>query len=88
VSDSVLRVTVLPRSSVTRIVGFEGDTLRVKVQGAPVDGEANKDLIALLSKHLKVPKKRIEIISGHSSRKKLIKLRNISNEDLSRYLSL
>jgi uncharacterized protein (TIGR00251 family) len=88
VSDSVLRVTVLPRSSVTRIVGFEGDTLRVKVQGAPVDGEANRDLIALLSKHLKVPKKSIEIISGHCSRKKRIKFRGISNEDLSRNLSL
>jgi len=88
VSDLVLRVTVLPRSSATRIVGFEGDTLRVKVQGAPVNGEANRDLIALLSKHLRVPKKRIEIISGHSSRKKLIKLSDISKEDLSRYLSL
>ena len=81
-SDSVLKVTVLPRSSVTKVVGFEGDTLKVKVKSAPVDGLANRDLIAVLSKQLKVAKGRIEIVSGQSSRKKVIKFRDISNDEL------
>jgi uncharacterized protein (TIGR00251 family) len=88
VSDSVLKVTVLPRSSVTKVVGFEGDTLKVKVTSAPVDGVANRDLIALLSKRLKVAKGRIEIVSGHASRIKTIKFRDISNDELSRSLSV
>jgi len=87
VSDSVLKVTVLPRSSVTKVVGFEGDTLKVKVKSAPVDGSANRDLITLLSKHLKVPRGRIEIISGHTSRKKVIKFRDLSNDELFLYLN-
>jgi uncharacterized protein (TIGR00251 family) len=82
VSDSVLKVAVLPRSSVTKVVGFEGDTLKVKVKSAPVDGLANRDLIAVLSKRLKVAKGRIEIVSGQSSRKKVIKFRDISNDEL------
>jgi uncharacterized protein (TIGR00251 family) len=82
VSDSVLKVTVLPRSSVSKVVGFEGDALKVKVKSAPVDGLANRDLIGLLSKHLKVPKARIEIISGHTSRIKTIKFRDISKDEL------
>ncbi len=86
-SDSVLRITVLPRSSVSKVVGFEGDTLKVKIKSAPVDGLANRDLIGLLSKHLKVPKGRIEIISGHTSRKKVIRFRDISNDELFLYLN-
>jgi uncharacterized protein (TIGR00251 family) len=82
VSDSVLKVKVLPRSSETKIVGFEEGILKVKVKSAPVDGLANRDLIALLSKHLKMPKRRIEIVSGHTSRRKLIKFHDISSDEL------
>jgi uncharacterized protein (TIGR00251 family) len=82
VSDSVLTVTVLPRSSVTKIVGFEGDALKVKVTSAPVEGSANKDLIDVLSKHLKVPKRRIEILRGHTARRKVVKFHDISMEEL------
>ena len=81
-SDAVLKVTVLPRSSMSKVVGFEGDTLKVKVKSAPVDGLANRDLIAVLSKHLKVAKARIEIVSGHSSRIKTIKFHDLSNDEL------
>jgi len=82
VSDSVLAITVLPRSSVAKIVGFEGDALKVKVKSAPVDGSANRDLIAVLSKHLKVPKRRIEIVKGHTARRKVVKFHDISMEEL------
>jgi uncharacterized protein (TIGR00251 family) len=87
-SDSLLKVSVLPRSSQTKIVGLEEGTLKVKVKSAPVNGLANRDLIAVLSKHLKVPKRRIEIIAGHTSRFKVIKFRDISDDELSRHLSV
>jgi len=82
VSDAVLKVTVLPRSSINKVVGFEGDTLKLKVKSAPVDGLANRDLIALLSKHLKIAKGRMEIVSGHSSRIKIIKFHDMSDDEL------
>jgi uncharacterized protein (TIGR00251 family) len=85
-SDSVLKVTVVPRSSATKIVGFKGDALKVKVTSAPVDGSANRDVIDVLSKRLKVSKRRIEIIAGHTSRTKVIRFRDISSDELSRYL--
>lgn len=81
-SDSVLKVTVIPRSSVTKVVGFEGDTLKLKVKSAPVDGSANRDLIGLLSKKIKIAKARIEIVSGHNSRMKTIKFHDISKDEL------
>jgi uncharacterized protein (TIGR00251 family) len=82
VGDPVVSVKVVPRSSVNQIVGFEGDILKVKVKSAPVDGLANRDLILLLSKCLKVARERIEIISGHRSRLKKIRFHSIKEDDL------
>jgi len=80
--DPVVSVKVLPRSSINKIVGFEGDMLKVKVKSAPVDGLANRDLILVLSKRLKVPKEKVEIISGHRSRLKKIRFYGIKKDDL------
>jgi len=81
--DPVFKVKLQPRSSMNKIVGFEGDILRVKVKSAPVDGLANQDLIVLLSRCLRVAKERIEIISGHRSRLKTIRLHGLTKDDLS-----
>jgi hypothetical protein len=71
-----------------KIVGFEGDILKAKVKSAPVDGLANKDLILLLSKRLRVGKERIEIISGRKSRLKTVRVHGIEKNDLSLLLNV
>jgi len=81
-ADPVVSVKVLPRSSINQIVGFEGDILKVKVKSAPVDGLANRDLILLLSKSVKVAKEKVEIISGHRSRLKKIRFYGVKKDDL------
>lgn len=80
--DPVLKVKVIPRSSMNKIAGFEGDILKVKVTSAPIEGLANRDLIQLLSKRLRVAKEKIEIISGHTSRVKTVKFHDTSKDDL------
>jgi uncharacterized protein (TIGR00251 family) len=82
VGDPVLKIKVIPRSSINKIAGFEGNILRVKVTSAPIGGLANKDLIQLLSKRLRVAKEKVEIISGHTSRVKTVKFHDISKDDL------
>jgi len=82
VGDPVVSVKVLPRSSKNQIVGFEEGVLKVKVKSAPVDGSANRDLILLLSKCVKIAKEKVEIISGHRSRLKKIKFYGINKDDL------
>ena len=39
-----------------------------------MDGKANKALIALLAKEFKVPKSKIRILQGETSRDKLVEL--------------
>jgi uncharacterized protein (TIGR00251 family) len=70
-----LRVRVKPRASKSRVLGWKGDELEVAVAAPPVDGEANAELIRTLAAHFAVAKSEIEIISGASSRSKLVRFR-------------
>ena len=81
-NDLILKIKVEPRSSKSAIVGPYGDALKVKLTSPPVEGKANKELIDLLSKELKIPKKDIEIISGQSSKNKIVKIAGLSKIEL------
>ncbi|RJQ65394.1 MAG: YggU family protein [Desulfobacteraceae bacterium] len=71
----VLSIYIQPRSSKNAVIGLYGDALKIKLTAPPVEGEANKMCAAYLSKCLGVPKSDIEIVSGHSSRRKKILVR-------------
>jgi len=66
----------------SKIVGLEGDTLRVRVTSPPVDGSANQDMIKLLSRGLGVRKDKIEIVSGQRSRLKTIRIHGMTKDEL------
>ena len=68
----VISVKVVPGASKTAIVGFEGDFIKIRLAAPPVDGKANQELIGYLSKCLSVPKSKIHIRSGLTSKRKLI----------------
>jgi uncharacterized protein (TIGR00251 family) len=82
VPKSYLIVKVLPKTSREEIVGWEGDSLKIRLKAAPEKGEANKALIAFLSKTLGISKQSISIVSGETSRKKKLSLAGISQEEL------
>jgi len=74
----ILSVYVIPKSSRTEISGLYGDYLKIKLKSPPVDNAANEELTRFLSDKLKVPKRNIEIISGHTGKRKKILIKNIS----------
>ncbi|TGL16261.1 DUF167 domain-containing protein [Leptospira meyeri] len=45
-----------------------------RLKSPPVDGKANEELIEVLSKHFHIPKKNISILSGFSSKSKLVSI--------------
>ncbi|MBQ3470291.1 DUF167 domain-containing protein [Candidatus Saccharibacteria bacterium] len=65
-------VTVKPGSSQEKILETNENELVVYLRAKPHDGEANTALIKLLSKHFKIPKTSITIISGAKSRTKTV----------------
>jgi len=60
--------------------------LTVKVHAPPVEGAANKALIALMAEKLGVSKASIDILSGKSSRLKLLRVRGLSLQQIMRLL--
>lgn len=57
-----------------------GDELRVKVTAPPVDSAANEALVRFLAEQLDCPRNRVELIRGHTSRHKTLKLHGLSAE--------
>ena len=72
------KVHVQPRASRTGVAGAHGAALKVRLQAAPVDGAANEALIEFLSECLGVTKKSVSIVSGHSSRTKVVQVDGVS----------
>lgn len=68
-------VKVIPKSSRDEIAGTLDDgTWKVKVTAAPERGKANAAVCELLAKHFDVPKSRVEVVSGHTSQVKQIRI--------------
>jgi uncharacterized protein (TIGR00251 family) len=77
-AEALIRVKVIPRSSKTEIAGMEKDIYRVKITDPPVEGKANKALIALLAEKLGIAKRDIEITAGKTSRMKTVRVQGMS----------
>ncbi|HWU33555.1 MAG TPA: DUF167 domain-containing protein [Marmoricola sp.] len=66
-------VSAKPGSKKGPLVEVDEDgNLTVFLRERAVDGAANEGLIAVLAKHFDVPKSRISIVRGHSSRHKIV----------------
>ena len=68
-----LRIKVIPRASVTGIRGRMADnTVKIALSAPPTDGRANAELIKFLAGEFGTRPSSISILSGISSRKKLV----------------
>jgi hypothetical protein len=74
----VLSVKVQPRASANQIGEAMGNELRVKVTAPPVDSAANEALIRFLAEILDCGRNHIELLRGHTSRHKVLKIRGLS----------
>jgi uncharacterized protein (TIGR00251 family) len=77
-------VRLQPRASKNEIVGLQGISLKVRVTAAPVEGMANDALVELLSKALQTSRRNVCIVSGHSSRTKVIEISGVDLESVQR----
>ncbi len=66
----MLKVKVVPGSSRTRIDGWLGDALKVRVTAKPEKGKANDAVVTLLAETLGIRRQDISISSGGTSPRK------------------
>jgi len=81
-SDTLVTCKVHPNASRDRIEGVKGDYLEIRLSSPPVEGKANKALIKLMSKCLKVAKSKISIISGQKARIKVMSIKDKAPTDV------
>jgi uncharacterized protein (TIGR00251 family) len=77
------QVHVVPRASRSEIVGEHNGALRVRLAAPPVDGAANRELVAVLAKALHVTRSAVVIDAGHTSKIKRVTIRQCGPEILS-----
>ena len=79
-ADSIdLFIRVTPNASRDAIEGVEicddGQArLRLRVTAQPEKGKANKAVVALLAKALRLPKSTLEVVSGDTARDKTVRI--------------
>ena len=75
-------VRVQPRASRSEVVGEQEGALRVRLAAPPVDGAANEALVELLADVLDVAKRDVRIVSGATSRRKVVEVDGVTPEQL------
>ncbi|MFH1077543.1 MAG: DUF167 domain-containing protein [Pseudomonadota bacterium] len=78
----VCHIIVQPRSSCNKITGVHNGALKIKITAPPVEGAANTCCVKYLASLLKIAPGNIEIIAGHNSRNKQVRIKSISRKEL------
>ena len=73
----LIEVKVDPRSSRKGVSGIMDNILKVKLTAPPVEGEANEQLIEVISELTGVRKANIRIVKGLSSRRKVVEVKGV-----------
>jgi uncharacterized protein (TIGR00251 family) len=84
-SGDAIDVRVIPRAGRSGVAGMRDGAVLVRLAAAPVDGAANDELIAVLSRALDVPRRDIVIVSGERSRSKRVR---VAGMDRARVLAI
>ena len=69
-----IRVTVMPNAREAAVLRIDDLNYRVRVNAKPIGGKANERLVEILAEHFRVPKSRIRIIRGLTSRNKIVQV--------------
>ena len=80
--ETRLIVRIQPGASKSEVTGTAGEALRLRIAAAPEKGKANKELVDFLSRQLDIPKADIAIVSGHTSRQKVVAIKGLSKEEV------
>ncbi len=77
-----LPVRVHPGARRNAIAGVHDGALKVSLTTPPTDGRANQALIAFLAGQLRIPRARVTLLSGASSRTKSLRIAGLSAAQL------
>jgi uncharacterized protein (TIGR00251 family) len=81
-----VRILVQPRARKNELVGAHGDAIKVRLMAPPVEGAANESLIEFLASTFGIPARVITIVSGTSSRMKMVQVVGVTEQRIRQLL--
>jgi len=81
------KVKVQPRASKNELAGVLEDAVKLRITAPPVDGEANKYVTRFFADLLGVPKTAVTIVSGLTSRTKIVEVSGVKATEVIKLLS-
>jgi uncharacterized protein (TIGR00251 family) len=80
-------VKVHPRAKRSVAAGRFGDAWKVDLAAPPVDGKANEECVRFFAELAGVPRARVRIVSGLTSRMKVVEIEGVEQEEMERLLT-
>lgn len=80
-------IRVQPRAKETRLDGKSGDVYKLRLAAPPVDGKANDACLRFLAEKLRVPLAAMRLVSGLTSRSKIVEVEGMDRDAVHRALS-
>lgn len=77
----ILRLRISPNASKNQFI-FTDDMIKLKITAQPIENKANKAVIEYLSKLFKVPKTKITILKGDTSKEKTLLIKTTDMEKI------
>jgi uncharacterized protein (TIGR00251 family) len=81
-----LTVKVHPRARRSALNGRLGDAWKLALAAPPVDGKANDECVRFFAEWAGVPRARVRIVTGLTSRMKVVEIEGVPQDDLERRL--
>jgi uncharacterized protein len=81
-----LFVTTIPGASKNEVVGRHGEGWKVRVKSPPERGRANNELVEMLAGVLGLPVTALRIVSGQTSKRKVVEVDGLAEEEAGRRL--
>ena len=77
-----LTVKVHPRARRSALTGRFGDAYKLALAAPPVDGKANEECVRFLAAIARVPRAHVRIVTGLTSRMKVVEIEGVTQEQL------
>jgi uncharacterized protein (TIGR00251 family) len=82
-----LSLKVIPGAARAGIVGWLGESLKIKVTAPPEKGKANREVITILSEAINIAPAAISILKGKTAAFKLVEIDNLSTADVKKRIN-
>ena len=77
-----LTVKVHPRAKRSALAGRLGDAWKLSLAAPPVDGKANDECVRFFAELAGVPRSRVRIVMGLTSRLKVVEIEGVTEAEL------